>query len=134
MSRAIGAGPDFWLPMRHLALRLRGRAIDVAVAERDRAPLAWTIPNRPASIRRLVKLVGTGSELRACCEEGPLGYALYWQLAALGVACDLVPPTSADIADLAAAHCAERLTFVWSPAAALAALQRIAGIAANARV
>ncbi len=111
--------------MRHLALRVRGRAIDVAVAEGDRRTLTWIIPNRPASVRRLVKLVGAGAPLRACCEDGPQAYVLYWQLAALGVDCDLVVKLDGDVAALAAAQRDGRLTFVWAPAAALSALEKL---------
>jgi hypothetical protein len=107
--------------MRHLALRVRGRAIDVAVADRQRSPQTWIIPNRPPSLRRLVTLIGTGVELRACCEDGPHAYALFWQLAALGVPCDLVAPIGGPVDALVSAHRNE-LSFVWAPAAALAAL------------
>ena len=113
--------------MRHLALRVRGRAIDVAVAEGDRRTLTWIIPNRPASVRRLVKLVGTGASLRACCEDGPQAYVVYWQLAALGVDCDLVVKMGGDVAALAAAQRDGRLALVWAPAAALSALEGLGG-------
>jgi transposase len=32
-------------------------------------------------------------QLRACYEAGPTGYVLYWQLAELGVACEVIAPT-----------------------------------------
>jgi hypothetical protein len=118
-----GAAGRFSLSMRHLALRVRQPSIDVAVAEAHRRTLTWIIPNRPASVRRLVKLVGTGASLRACCEDGPQAYVLYWQLAALGVACDLVVPMAGDVATLAAAQCDGRLTLVWTSAAARSALE-----------
>ena len=31
--------------------------------------------------------------MKACCEAGPTGYVLYWQLAELGVACEVIMPT-----------------------------------------
>ena len=43
-----------------------------------------TIPNRPESIRKLVKKLGPAESLRVCYEAGPTGYVLYWQLTALG--------------------------------------------------
>ena len=50
------------------------------------------IPNRPESIRKLVKRLGSPEQLRACYEAGPTGYAIYWQLTALGVRCEVVAP------------------------------------------
>jgi transposase len=41
----------------------------------------------------LVKKLGPAEHWRACYEAGPCGYTLYWQLAQLGVACDVVAPT-----------------------------------------
>jgi len=35
------------------------------------------------------------STLNACYEAGPTGYVLYWQLAELGVACEVIAPTLA---------------------------------------
>jgi transposase len=113
--------------MRHLAVRVRRRALDVAVVEAGRRPLRWVIPDRPASIRRLVRLVNAGAELRACCEDGPHAYALFWQLAALGVGCDLVSPIGGDVVALAAAHRDGQLAFVWAPAIARAALTELGG-------
>ena len=43
------------------------------------------IPNRPESIRTLMKQLGSPEQLRVCYEAGPTGYVLYWQLTALGV-------------------------------------------------
>ena len=45
------------------------------------------------SIRKLVKKLGPVEELKACYEAGPTGYVLYWQLAELGVACEVIAPT-----------------------------------------
>ena len=50
------------------------------------------IPNRPESIRKLVKRLGP-EQLRVCYEAGPTGYVIYWQLTALGVRCEVVAPT-----------------------------------------
>ena len=38
------------------------------------------IPNRPESIRKLMKQLGSPEQLRVCYEAGPTGYVLYWQL------------------------------------------------------
>ena len=37
--------------------------------------------------------LGPADELRACYEAGPTGYVVYWQLAQLGVECEVVAPT-----------------------------------------
>jgi transposase len=52
-----------------------------------------TIANRAESIRKLVKKLGPVEQLKACYEAGPTGYVLYWQLAELGVACEVIAPT-----------------------------------------
>jgi transposase len=52
-----------------------------------------TIPNRAESIRKLIKKLGPVEKLRACYEAGPTGYVVYWQLAELGVKCEVVAPT-----------------------------------------
>lgn len=51
------------------------------------------IPNRPESIRRLIRKLGPVEKLRVCYEAGPTGYVLYWQLTQMGVHCDVVAPT-----------------------------------------
>ena len=52
-----------------------------------------TIPNRPESIRKLMKKLGAAESPRVCYEAGPTGYVIYWQLTALGVQCKVVAPT-----------------------------------------
>jgi transposase len=52
-----------------------------------------TIANRAESIRKLVKKLGPVEQLKACYEARPTGYVLYWQLAELGVACEVIAPT-----------------------------------------
>jgi transposase len=52
-----------------------------------------TIANRAEAVRKLVRKLGPVEQLRACYEAGPTGYVLYWQLAELGVACDVIAPT-----------------------------------------
>jgi transposase len=52
-----------------------------------------TIANRTESIRKLLKKLGPVEQLKACYEAGPTGYVLYWQLAELGVRCEVIAPT-----------------------------------------
>lgn len=81
-------------PTRWVALDVHAETIAVAVAEKDGTIRSLgNIPNRMESLRKLVKKLGTPSELKACYEAGPTGYVVYWQLAQLGVACDVVAPT-----------------------------------------
>src|ERR1700738_1652094 len=55
---------------------------------------AWErFPNRVESIRKLVEKLGSVEQLQACYEAGPTGYVLYWQLAELGVKCEVIAPT-----------------------------------------
>lgn len=68
------------------------------------------------------------SRLRVCYEAGPTGYALYWQLAALGVGCEVIAPSliprkpgeriktdRRDAEKLARCYRAGELTAVWVP-------------------
>lgn len=93
------------------------------------------IPNDPAAIRRLVQKLGA-HRLRVCYEAGPTGYALYWQLAQLGVPCEVIAPTlipmkageriktdRRDAEKLARCHRAGELTAVWVPDQAHEALR-----------
>ncbi len=87
-----------------------------------------TIPNRVEAVRRLLGKVGKPSELRVCYEAGPTGYALYWQLTAMGIECEVIAPSLApakpgdrvktdrrDAARLASSYQAGTLTPVWVP-------------------
>jgi transposase len=93
------------------------------------------IPNRPESIRKLMKKVGPADSVRACYEAGPTGYVIYWQLTTLGVHCEVVAPTLVptkagdrvptdrrDAEKLARCYRAGDLT-VWVPDAAHEALR-----------
>jgi transposase len=51
------------------------------------------IPNKLESIRKLAGKLGPAQHLKACYEAGPTGYVLYWQLTALGIACEVVAPS-----------------------------------------
>jgi transposase len=115
--------------LRFVGLDVHAETIAVCVAEGtgEVRPLG-TIPNRLESIRKLVGKLGPVKQLRTCYEAGPTGYVLYWQLAALGVACDVVAPTLVpvkagdrvktdrrDAEKLARCHRAGELTAVWVP-------------------
>jgi transposase len=66
----------------------------VAMAEPDgEVRSLGTIPNRAESIRKLIKKLGPAETLRACYEAGPTGHVVCWQLAELGVQCEVVAPT-----------------------------------------
>src|SRR5687767_2712676 len=112
-------------------------SIAVAVAERtgDVRSLGQ-IPNRPESLRKLMKKLGPADSVRACYEAGPTGYVIYWQLTTLGVHCEVVAPTLVptkagdrvktdrrDAEKLARCYRAGDLTAVWVPDAAHEALR-----------
>ncbi|MGB9077124.1 MAG: IS110 family transposase [Terracidiphilus sp.] len=80
--------------VRFLGLDVHAETIAVAVAEADGSVRnLGTIANRAESIRKLVKKLEPADQLKACYEAGPTGYVLYWQLAELGVHCDVIAPT-----------------------------------------
>ena len=123
--------------VRFIGLDVHAETIAVAVAELggDVRSLG-VIPNRPESIRKLVKKLEPAESLRACYEAGPTGYVVYWQLAALGVRCEVVAPTLVptkagdrvktdrrDAEKLARCYRAGDLTAVWVPDAAHEALR-----------
>jgi transposase len=80
--------------VRFLGLDVHAETIAVAVAEPDGSVRSLgTIANHTESIRKLMKKLGRVEQLRACYEAGPTGYVLYWQLAELGVECEVIAPT-----------------------------------------
>jgi transposase len=80
--------------VRFLGLDVHAETIAVAVGEPDGSIRSLgTIANRADSILKLVKKLGPAEQLKACYEAGPTGYVLYWQLAELGVKCDVIAPT-----------------------------------------
>ena len=79
--------------VRFLGLDVHAETIAVAVAESGgEVRSLGIIPNRPESIRKFVKRLGAVDSLRVCYEAGPTGYVIYWQLAALGVRCEVAGP------------------------------------------
>lgn len=123
--------------VRFIGLDVHAETIAVAVAETDGDVRSLgVIPNRPASIRKLVKKLGPVGSLRVCYEAGPTGYVIYWQLTGLGVCCEVVAPTLVpvkagdrvktdrrDATKLARSYRAGDLTPVWVPDAAHEALR-----------
>ena len=123
--------------VRFIGLDVHADTIAVAVAEPDGEVRSMgVIPNRPESIRKLVKKLGAAEQLRVCYEAGPTGYVIYWQLTGLGVRCEVVAPTLVpvkagdrvktdrrDALKLARNYRAGDLTPVWVPDAAHEALR-----------
>jgi transposase len=80
--------------VRFLGLDVHAETIAVAIAEPDgEVRSLGTIVNRADSIRKMIKKLGSVEQLKACYEAGPTGYVLYWQLAEMGVACEVIAPT-----------------------------------------
>lgn len=80
----------------YVGLDVHADTISIAVADgdsRDRGRSVGTIPNRPGVIGKAMKKLGPKKSLQVCYEAGPTGYALYWQLEALGIACEVIAPT-----------------------------------------
>jgi transposase len=123
--------------IRFVGLDVHADTIAVAIAEPDGTVRSvGVIPNRLESIRKLAGKLGPVRHLRVCYEAGPTGYVLYWQLTALGVACEVVAPTLVptkagdrvktdrrDAEKLARCYRAGELTAVWVPDAAHEALR-----------
>ena len=123
--------------VRFIGLDVHAETIAAAVAEPDgEVRSLGVIPNRPASIQKLMKKLGPTKDLRVCYEAGPTGYVVYWQLTALGVPCAVVAPTLVpvkpgdrvktdrrDALKLARSYRAGDLTPVWVPDAAHEALR-----------
>jgi transposase len=133
--------------IRFVGLDVHADTIAVAVAELDgEVRSLGTIPNRLESVGKLVAKLGPAKQLRACYEAGPCGYVLYWQLTALGVACQVVAPTLVpikagdrvktdrrDAAKLARCFRAGDLTAVWVPDANHEALRDLVRAREDAR-
>jgi len=123
--------------LRFLGLDVHAETIAVAVAEPNgEVHSLGIIPNRLQSIRRMIQKLGAVQQLRACYEAGVTGYALYWQLTQMGVACQVIAPTliptqagdrvktdRRDAEKLARHYRSGNLTPVWVPDAAHEALR-----------
>jgi len=122
---------------RFIGLDVHAATIAVAVAEPSgEVRTLGTIPNTPEGVRRVLAKLGGRERLRVCYEAGPTGYALYRDLTALGVRCEVVAPTLVpvkpgdrvktdrrDAERLARSYRSGDLTAVWVPDAAHEALR-----------
>ena len=123
--------------VRFVGLDVHADTIAVAVAEpTGEVRSLGMIHNKRESIRKLAGKLGPARYLRVCYEAGPTGYVLYWQLATLGIACEVVAPTLVptksgdrvktdrrDAEKLARCYRAGELSAVWVPDAAHEALR-----------
>lgn len=133
---------------RFVGLDVHADTIAVALAEEGRngeVRQLGIIPNRREAVRKLVQKLGTKG-LQVCYEAGPTGYALYWQLVELSVACEVVAPTLVpvkagdrvktdrrDAVKLARCLRAGELTAVWVPDRAHEALRDLVRARASAK-
>jgi transposase len=123
--------------IRFVGLDVHAEMISVAVAEPDgEVRSLGTIANRPEAIAKLIKKLGPPASLRVCYEAGAGGYALYWELARLGVMCEVIAPSLVpvrsgdrvktdrrDAIKLARSYRSGDLTPVWVPEGAQEALR-----------
>lgn len=115
--------------VRYLGLDVHAETICAAIAEPDGSVRELgTIRSRPEALRKLLTKLGDWAVLRVCYEAGPTGYTVYWQLAALGIHCDVIAPSliptkagdrvktdRKDALRLARCYRAGDLTAVWVP-------------------
>ena len=115
--------------IRFIGFDVHAATIAVAAADEGGEVLELgTISNTFDCISRLIKKLGNADRLRCCYEAGPCGYVLYWQLAKLGVQCEVIAPTlipmkagdrvktdRRDAIKLARLYRAGELTSVWIP-------------------
>jgi transposase len=118
--------------IRFVGLDVRAETIAVAVAEPGgEVRSLGIIPNRLESVRKMIGKLGPVGTLKCCYEAGPTGYVVYWKLAQLGVACEVIAPTLVpvksgdrvktdrrDAEKLARCYRAGELAAVWVPDAA----------------
>ena len=122
---------------RYLGLDVHAETITAALAEgRGKVRNLGQFPNRPEAVRKLIEKLGGPEGLKVCYEAGPTGYALYWQLTRMGVACEVIAPSlipkkageriktdRRDAEKLAECYQSGTLTPVWVPDAAHEALR-----------
>jgi len=123
--------------VRFVGLDVHAETIAAAIAESGgEVRNLGVIPNRPESVKKLLKKLGTPEQLQVCYEAGPTGYVLYWQLTELGIKCQVIAPNLVpmkatdrvktdrrDAERLARSLRAGDLTPVWVPDAAHEALR-----------
>ena len=133
--------------IRFVGLDVHADTIAAAVAEPDGEVRSLGVyPNRLESLRKLVTKLEPAKDLKACYEAGPTGYVLYWQLTALGVACEVIAPSLVpvkagdrvktdrrDAVKLARSYRAGDLTAVWVPDADHEALRDLVRAREDAR-
>jgi transposase len=122
---------------RYVGLDVHAETIAAAIGEgKGKVRNLGQFANRPEAVRRFIEKLGEPQSLRVCYEAGPTGYALYWQLTKMGIACDVVAPSliprkpgekiktdRRDAEKLAECHQSGTLTSVWVPDAAHEALR-----------
>jgi transposase len=123
--------------IRFVGLDVHADTIAVAVAEEaGEVRSLGIIPNRLESVRKTIGKLAPVGTLKCCYEAGPTGYVLYWQLAQMGVACEVIAPSliptkagdrvktdRRDAEKLARCYRAGELTAVWVPDEAHEALR-----------
>lgn len=123
--------------IRSVGLDVHAETISAAVVELDgRVRSLGKVPNRPESIRKLMRRLEEAGPVRVCYEAGPTGFTLYWQLTGMGTHCDVVAPTlipskpgervktdRLDAEKLARSYSHGDLTPVWVPDAEQEALR-----------
>ena len=132
---------------RFVGLDVHAETIAVAVAEgRKQVRSVGTVENRADAVERVLRKLGKPQELKVCYEAGPTGYALYWQLTALGFECEVIAPSLApskpgdrvktdrrDAERLARSYQAGDLTAVWVPDSRHEALRDLVRLRAAAK-
>jgi len=115
--------------LRFVGLDVHAETIAVVVAEAGgEVRSLGVIPNRLESVRKMIGKLAPIGTLKCCYEAGPTGYVLYWQLAQMGVACEVIAPSliptkagdrvktdRRDAEKLARCYRAGELTPVWVP-------------------
>lgn len=81
---------------KYVGMDVSKDTIAVAVADGDSrvgARYLGAIPNRPESVRKLVRRLGVPEQLQVCYEAGPTGYELWRLLASMDIQCMVVAPS-----------------------------------------